>query len=451
MFPFKKPPTKFEVAKQSVSDAAHQLLDAVPTEKIEEKLGDLKKSAASAALQATQAAHHAGDLAAHKLEELQSMAAHLGEGASKTAQNVQSAGQVAATAAAAKAGVAAQTARESAQNARENLGEKAGTLRHSATESVSSFRETLKERTSHDFKIGSKEAQNAKETAEKAAQREVMATQARAEATKAKVEAKEAEIAAKLARKTANEADRQASDEAEAAKTQAVEAKKAAQLQAQAESEALALIEREKQQLKATEKESRRRARREIEERQSSSREVRHQGSGAESSEIEIAESGSKWSWILMGLALGAVAALLLAPTSGRRSRAAIKDRLGKVSDGAVDAVTATSDKVVDIAQRVEGLANKAEAKLSADGENDDDGTIADRVRSILGHHEVAKHLERLNIDCAEGVVTLRGPMLDETTQQTLIAAVGAVPGVKEVVADFLVDEEPMNPTNSVG
>ncbi|PQV63732.1 BON domain-containing protein [Abditibacterium utsteinense] len=438
MFPLKKPPSKLEVAKQTVSDAAHHLMDAVPTEKIEEKLSDLKKTAAVAALHAAQTAHHAAELAAHKFEELQGAAAHLGEGVSKTAHGAahsvsQSAGQTAASAAA-KATTVAANARDSAQVARENLGEKAGTLRNSAAETATSLRDNLKARASHDAKDAHQEAHNAKEAAQKLAQREAEAARARAEAAKAKTQAKEAQIAAEVALKNAEAAVKEADDEAEATKNEAIEAKHAAK------TEAKAAATREKEKTK-----------KEIKERASQAAELLPQTSGADSSEIEIAESGSKWGWILIGLALGALIAIFVAPTSGRRSRAAIKDRLGKVSEGAVDAVTATSDKVVDIAHRVEGLAHKAEAKLSADGEGDDDSIIADRVRSVLGHHEIAKHLERLNIDCADGVVTLRGPLIDEATQQVLIAAVAAVPGVKEVVSDFLVEEEPINPKESIG
>ncbi len=448
MFPFKKPPTKLEVATRSVSDAAQHLIDAVPIEKIEGKLDDLKKGAALAALQAVQVAHHAGDLAAHKLEELQTLGAHFGEGVFKSAHSAAQTTQSAAQ-------TAAQSARANATVARETLGEKAETLRHSALESASALRETLRERTSQDFKIGSQEAQHAKERAQKVAQREAQAARARAEAVKARAEAKGAEIA----RKAADEAEKQADLEVQATKNEAVDAANAAK---SALADEKAAIERAAREAKsAAENEARNLKKRAEKDAQTATRLAETETSEVgiaevevaevETSEVEVAQSGSKWGWILLGLALGAIAALLFAPTSGRRSRAAIKDRLGKVSDGAVDAVTATSDKVVDIAHRVEGLANKAEAKLSADGETDDDGTIADRVRSVLGHHEIAKTLDRLNIDCAEGVITLRGPLVDGETEQVLIAAVSAIPGVKSVVADFLLDEEPANPAESNG
>ncbi len=163
---------------------------------------------------------------------------------------------------------------------------------------------------------------------------------------------------------------------------------------------------------------------------------------------VQVADNSSKWLWLGVGLLAGGMVALLFAPSSGRRSRAAIKDRLGKVRHGATDAATAASDKAADIKNRAEGLAHKMEQKLSTDVEAEDDRTLVDRVRSALGHVEVLRHLERLNIDCAEGIITLRGPMMDAELQTIIEKAVRAVPGVKDVVSDFLPDEEPAEPAN---
>lgn len=477
MFPFRKPPTKLEIAKKSVSDAAHTLIDALPVAQIEDKFDDLKKSATLAAgaatIAAAGAAHHAGEVASHGLESLQSAASHLGEGVMGAAHSAQSAGQSAAAVAAEKAGIAAakasaatqsardsliektQTARETTQSARETLGERAKT--------AAAFTGNLRERAAHDFAVGGKEARNAKEVAQKAAEREASAAKARAAAIEAKKQAKlldkEADFAQKEADKTASQAKAaalKAAREAEAAQEQArTEAQNQAEQVARAIAEQEGAVAAEARELsdkaakKAAKAEAKAAARAREEEEIIENRVEKVakpvstlDENESEFGEIQVKESGSNFGWILLGLAIGAVLALLLAPTSGRRSRAAIKDRLGKVGDGAVDATTATADKAVDIAQRVEGLTHKIEAKLAADGEGDDDGTIADRVRSILGHHEAAKGIERLNIDCADGVVTLRGAAVDAETQETLLTAVRTVPGVKDVVADFLDESE---------
>jgi gas vesicle protein len=380
MFPFSKkaPPSKVDVVKKTVSDAAHALIDAVPTDMIEDKLDDLKKTAAQVALHAAQVAHHAGEVASHKLEEWQHTAEAIGESASGAAHR---AGESAAATAAVKAKAAkeaAQGAKESAQHARDVLQERAVGLK----ESAASLKESLQSRAAHDVAVGSKGAQDAKEAVEKAAREQVEAAAAKAEAARAAIADKKSkwdhrkdEIAAKVS---------------------------------------------------------------DIEDVKFKAPKV----------EVEYSDSSSKWQWILLGLAVGALLAILFAPTSGRRSRAAIKDRLGKVGEGAADAATTASDKAIDIAHRVEGLAHKIETKVAADTAAEDDGTIADRVRSILGHNDATKHIERLNIDCVDGVVTLRGPLLDGQTITTLIAAVKAIPGVKDVLSDLLIDEEPANPAN---
>lgn len=446
MFPFRQPPSKLEIAKKGVSDAAQSVLEAIPTTQIEEKLQELKKSAALAATAATGAAHHAGEIASQKLGELQSSA-------QSVAHSAHLAGQNAAAVAGTKASDASQNVRESAATARETLGEKVKTA------------VTFKERLAQDFKVGGKESQNAKAVALQAAEREAEALKARAAAVEAKKQARDLEKAADSAQKEAELTASQAKQAALKAAEELKAAEKAAREQAQAEAEkaereARALLEAkaeeqaedaklevksaleservaEKISKKAAKAQAKALAQAEKARNKTEREFLSRDDNEAESGEIQIADSGSKWAWILLGLALGAVLALLLAPTSGRRSRAAIKDRLGKVSDGVVDAATSTSDKAVDIAQRVDGLAHKVEAKMAADSEGEDDATIADRVRSTLGHHDIAKTIERLNIDCIEGVVTLRGPHLEAAQHDAILTAVKTIPGVKDVIADF--------------
>jgi gas vesicle protein len=410
MFPFRKktPPTRVEVAKKAVSDAAHALI-AFPADMIEDKFDDLKKSAVGAALHAAQMAHHAGEVASHKLEELQHTASALGESASgavhRTHDSAHAAGEGAAAAAAAKA----KATREAAQAAKESLQEKAGLLAGSAV----AFKSAIHDRLSHDVEEGKDRAQDAKEDAGQKVE------EAKSFFGKRKNDAQEAasehvEEARSFFGKRKEDAQEAAADKAEEA------ASRVAKKKAKAEAE-IAAVEVPKLPKVKT--------------------------GGVE---VEYTDSSAKWAWILLGLAVGAVVALLFAPTTGRRSRAAIKDRLGKVTSGAADASKGTADKVVDIAHRVEGIAHKVETKLIADAEADDDSILADRVRSVLGHHEAAKAIERINVDSNNGVVTLRGPVVDQATQDTIVAAVKTVPGVKDVVSDFLIDT-PVNPANSVG
>ncbi|HEX8464845.1 MAG TPA: YtxH domain-containing protein [Abditibacterium sp.] len=468
MFPFsKKPLTKVEVVKQSVSEAAQALLHAIPAEKIEDKLDELKKSAAQVALQAAQAAHHAGEVASHKIDELQHAASHL---------NTDSAAK--------------------AQAARETLQGHASTLKDSASALQATVQSTWRDRAAREAARAQDEADEAKEEvkeahseAETAAHLEEQAARAAAKAAQQNLVKHDAEIEAQkhfeAARLKAQEAKEKAKSEArqraqaqaEAAKVEAerfkiaeIEAAKAEAAKKEAAKEKVKeKAELEKKKLDAAAAAAAalskaKSAKDEVAEgfKVKSKRDLKLKAGPVEVAEldlrpgkdrdveIEYADSASKWGWILVGLIAGAVLALLFAPTSGRRSRAAIKDRLGKVGDGAADAATAASDKIGDIANRVEGLAAQIDTKAAADAATDDDSTIADRVRSVLGHHEVARTIDRINLDCAEGVVTLRGPLLDEATQATIIAAVKTVPGVKDVVAEFLTDEKPADPSTSV-
>ena len=150
--------------------------------------------------------------------------------------------------------------------------------------------------------------------------------------------------------------------------------------------------------------------------------------------QVEIREAGSKWLWLGVGLAVGAVLALIFAPTSGRRSRAVIHERLDQVGSGAADALAKVSDGATDVVNRAQGLAEQMGQKLHADeSAGVDDDLITDRVRSALGHVAVSHAIERLNINTEEGVVILRGPAMDEHALEILEKAARAVPGVKDV------------------
>lgn len=427
MFPFREPPTKAELVKKSVSDAAHALLDAVPSE-LEEKFDDLKKTAMQVALQASQVAQHAGEVAAHKIEELGHAAASLGENATETAHHTAQDARESAASARNSAALAAATsaaAAARAQAARESLQERAATLKDSALslkDSALAAKESLQGRAQNDLAAGKDEAARAKAVAKQLAARQAQTARDKAH---------------KLATQTA-QSGAVARDKAQAQAEKLVAKKDELADDARAKTEAVQDQARAAAALAA----------KKVAKTKANSDDAIERPNGP--TEIELSEGPSKLLWVLVGLALGAALMILFAPTSGRRSRAVIKDRLGKVGDGATDAATAASDKAVDIAQRVEGLASTVEAKLAADGEGDDDATIADRVRSTLGHHELARTLERLNVECADGIVTLRGPMMDAATQQSILSAVQAVPGVKQARCDVLLDEPPANPAESV-
>lgn len=147
----------------------------------------------------------------------------------------------------------------------------------------------------------------------------------------------------------------------------------------------------------------------------------------------------TKWLFLGAGLLGGVALGMLLAPTTGRRSRALLRDK-------ATHAGHEIGDFGGDAAGRLHGLKNRAaglaaHAKGMANpGEAGDDNTVADRVRTALGEHLATKRLERINVDCVDGVVTLRGQMIDEALQPVIEGLVREINGVRDVRLLFLVD-----------
>lgn len=162
--------------------------------------------------------------------------------------------------------------------------------------------------------------------------------------------------------------------------------------------------------------------------------------------EIVVQDDGQKWIWLGVGLLAGAVLGVLLAPSSGRRNRAMLRDKLAQGASKAENLGEVAARKAQDLSNRADGLAHAVAEKVSSEAEGESDGaddvTIADRVRTELGHVPEAQGLERLNVESCNGVVTLRGPVVDEATQAAIIAATSKVQGVREVVSDLMINDK---------
>jgi uncharacterized membrane protein len=115
-----------------------------------------------------------------------------------------------------------------------------------------------------------------------------------------------------------------------------------------------------------------------------------------------------------------------LDPERGRRRRARVRDRLAHAAAISGDAAGATGR---DVAHRASGVAARVRGTLSRG--RVDDRVLAERVRAQLGR--LVSHPRALDVDAVDGVVTLRGPILQHEVQG-LLNAIERVDGVREVV-----------------
>jgi|GEM_PF-6474235 len=149
--------------------------------------------------------------------------------------------------------------------------------------------------------------------------------------------------------------------------------------------------------------------------------------------------SGEKVMWLLIGLGAGALLGLLLAPTSGRRSRAMVRDQFQKNRQ---HLAKATSSKATDLSNKARGISHKIQEKIQPTAPEDaTDAILADRVRTRLGQQENLG-LPHLNIDCNNGTVTLHGPTVNAAQETAILSAIKSVEGVTDVISKLPVSCE---------
>jgi hypothetical protein len=113
-------------------------------------------------------------------------------------------------------------------------------------------------------------------------------------------------------------------------------------------------------------------------------------------------------------------------PMGGNRRRALVRDRLVHAGHLVGDAAQATGR---DVRNRTSGLV--ARTRRTRAKEPVDDHVLVERVRAQLGR--VVSHPRAIEVDAEDGVVTLRGPVLQSEVVR-LCDAVARVGGVWEVV-----------------
>jgi gas vesicle protein len=156
--------------------------------------------------------------------------------------------------------------------------------------------------------------------------------------------------------------------------------------------------------------------------------------------EDQTDHDSAKFMWLLIGLGAGALLGLFLAPSSGRRSRALVRDQFNKNRN---DLARATTNHAADLSNKAKGLSHKIQKTITHtdQGEAATDEILADRVRTALGQNPETK-VPHLNIECCDGVVTLYGPTVDVMLEAALINTVQEVAGVVDVRSKLPISSE---------
>lgn len=138
---------------------------------------------------------------------------------------------------------------------------------------------------------------------------------------------------------------------------------------------------------------------------------------------------------VLTMAAAGAGVMYLLDPDGGRRRRARVRDQLVHAAHRTGDAVDATSR---DVGNRARGVVAELRSRLV--NVEVSDAVLHERVRARIG--SVLGHAGAIEAGVVDGRVSLRGPVLADDVDR-LVRRVRSVPGVREVINQLDVHDEP--------
>jgi uncharacterized membrane protein len=133
---------------------------------------------------------------------------------------------------------------------------------------------------------------------------------------------------------------------------------------------------------------------------------------------------------VLTGLGLGVGLMYFLDPERGRRRRALVRDRLTHAARVGGDAVGATGR---DVAHRTSGAGARLRRLVNRDSRADD-RVLVERVRAQLGR--LVSHPHAIRVDASDGIVTLRGAILEAEVPR-LLSAVERIRGVRSVTSEL--------------
>jgi gas vesicle protein len=140
---------------------------------------------------------------------------------------------------------------------------------------------------------------------------------------------------------------------------------------------------------------------------------------------------------LLIGASVGMAVAFMFDPNQGRRRRALAADQMRRARRKTRDALDATAR---DISNRTTGIVAATRGRWAT--EEVGDATLVDRVRAKLGR--VCSHPRAIDVEAANGVVTLRGAVLTHELDHVLAAA-ESVRGVQSVRNELESHESPEN------
>ncbi len=133
--------------------------------------------------------------------------------------------------------------------------------------------------------------------------------------------------------------------------------------------------------------------------------------------------------------AAGAGLMFLLDPDRGRGRRALVRDQLVRAAHRTGDAVDATSR---DVGNRARGVVAELRSRLV--NVEVSDGVLHERVRARIA--SAVGHAGAIEAGVVDGRVSLRGPVLADDVDR-LVRRVRSVPGVREVINQLDIHDEP--------
>jgi gas vesicle protein len=136
----------------------------------------------------------------------------------------------------------------------------------------------------------------------------------------------------------------------------------------------------------------------------------------------------SRTTLFFTGLAVG----VLFAPRSGRVTRSLIVQKYQYWMSQVGDLFDRMARLFQDQSNRLQGVAYEMQEGFKPADDYIDDATLPQRIKSELGRFFNVSDLE---INCRDGIVTLRGGIGNDQEKQNMIELAKRVKGVREVVS----------------